>query len=471
MNMIEVKPYVNLCFLSILLFITINCFGQKNLNKKPNFIVILTDDQSWVGTSFLADPGDQRSKSDYYQTPNMERMANKGMRMTNGYAPAPFCSPTRKGILTGLTPAKHEYQKDRENWTTVFRKRMTIPKILKLADSNYVTAHFGKWDARYDQFTPEEMGYDFSDGLTGNNTGGGKNTLDVNGRETSFKMGDAWPKTYDDPKLIFSLTQRSNDFIEEQTKKNKPFFIQISHYAVHLAITYSKKNITKYNKIEKGKKHATPEFAAMTEDMDEGIGILLDKVYSLGIADNTYIFFLSDNGGRTSIPVGPEQKIARNFPLRGGKGSMYEGGLRVPFVISGPGVSENSYSDVPITGLDILPTVARLAGYHGLLPKILDGGNIQTIIHNNGKGKVERNSPYLIFHQAANRKPISAIRFGDYKLVKDWKYNKLELFDLSRDIEEKVDLSKKMPDLVKKLDKALIKFLEDADAETKQIKT
>jgi len=94
MKMFEVKPYLNLCFLSILLFITVNCFGQRNLNKKPNFIVILTDDQSWVGTSFLADPGDQRSKSDYYQTPNMERMANRGMRMTNGYAPAPFCSPT-----------------------------------------------------------------------------------------------------------------------------------------------------------------------------------------------------------------------------------------------------------------------------------------------------------------------------------------------------------------------------------------
>ena len=101
---------------------------------------------------------------------------------------------------------------------------MTIPKILKLADSNYVTAHFGKWDARYDEFTPEEMGYDFSDGLTVNNTGGGKNTLDINGSETTFKMGDAWPKAYDDPKLIFSLTQRSNDFIEEQTKKKQTFF-------------------------------------------------------------------------------------------------------------------------------------------------------------------------------------------------------------------------------------------------------
>lgn len=447
----------------------VTCSAQKEENTSPNFILILTDDQSWVGTSFLADPNDQRSKSDYYQTPNMERLAKNGMRMTNGYAPAPFCSPTRKSILTGLTPAKHEYQKDRENWISVFRKQMTLPKILKIADSNYVTAHFGKWDARYDNFTPAEMGYDFSDGLTTNNTGGGKRTLSQNGKDLPFEMGESWPKAYEDPKLIFSLTQKSNDFIENQTQKKKPFFIQISYYAVHLAITFSQKNIDKYIGVEKGQKHFVPEFAAMTEDMDEGIGILLDKIESLGIADNTYIIFMSDNGGRTSIPIGPNQKVDRNYPLRGGKGSMYEGGLRVPFIVSGPGVSKNSHSNVPVTGLDILPTLARLAGYEETLPEILDGGNIEPIIHNNGKGTVERNSPYLIFHQAANRKPISAIRFGNFKLVKDWRYNRLELFDLSKDIEEKNDLSKEFPELVKRLDKDLILFLNETNAETKQI--
>lgn len=438
------------------------------MERKPNFILILTDDQSWVGTSFLADPADPRSKSDFYQTPNMERLAKSGMRMTNGYAPAPFCSPTRKSILTGLTPAKQEYQKDRDHWTKTFRKQLTIPKILKMADSNYVTAHFGKWDARYDNFTPEEMGYDVSDGLTGNNTGGGKKTLNKNGEDLPFKMDEAWPKAYDDPKLIFSLTQRSGDFIEEQTKNNKPFFIQISHYAVHLAITYSQKNFDKYSKVSRGEKHFVPEFAAMTEDMDVGIGILLDKVAALGIADNTYIIFMSDNGGRTSIPIGSEQKVARNFPLRGGKGSMYEGGLRVPFVISGPGVSQNTHSNIPVTGLDILPTVARLAGYKNPLPQILDGGNLQSIIHNDGAETVVRNSPFLIFHQAANRKPISAIRWGDYKLVKDWRFDKFELFDLSKDIGEKNDLSKEMPELVEKLNDALTRFLDQANAETQQ---
>lgn len=469
MKLIFLKNYP----LKILLTLLFSCLTISNAQnfKKPNFILILTDDQSWVGTSFLADPKDPRSKSDFYKTPNMKRLAESGMRMTHGYAPAPFCSPTRKSILTGLTPAKHEYQKDRENWTKVFRKQITIPKILKMADPNYVTAHFGKWDARYDNFTPEEMGYDYSDGLTSNNTGGGKKTINKNGQDYPFKMGEAWPKAYDDPKLIFSLTQRSNDFIEEQTNKNKPFFIQISHYAVHLAITYSQKKFKKYSMLDKGKKHFVPEFAAMTEDMDEGIGMILDKVESLGITENTYIIFLSDNGGRTSIPIGPEQKVARNFPLRGGKGSMYEGGLRVPFIFSGPGVSQNTHTDVPVTGLDILPTLARLAGYQDPLPRTLDGGNLQSIIHNGGFGKVERNSPFLIFHQAANRKPISAIRWGNYKLVKDWRFNKFELFDLSKDIEEKNDLSVEMPELVEKLNDALTRFLDEANAETIQTET
>ncbi|MGB2136453.1 MAG: sulfatase/phosphatase domain-containing protein, partial [Flavobacteriaceae bacterium] len=180
---------------------------------------------------------------------------------------------------------------------------------------------------------------------------------------------------------------------------------------------------------------------------------------------------LSDNGGRTSIPIGAEQKVTKNFPLRAGKGSMYEGGLRVPFIVAGPGISENTYSNVPVTGLDILPTVARLAGYKDSLPENLDGGNLEAIIHNKGIGTIERKSPYLVFHQAANRKPISAIRWGNYKLVKDWRFNKLELFNLSKDIEEKNDLSKEIPELVEKLNDALIRFLVEVNAETKQTET
>jgi len=431
----------------------------ENVKKKspPNFIVILTDDQSWVGTSYLSDPVDPRSKSDYYLTPNMERIAQMGMRFTNGYSPAPFCCPTRKSITIGQTPAKHEYQRDRENWTKNFRQQLSIPQMLKKADPGYQTAHFGKWDARYDEVTPEEMGYDFSDGLTGNNTGGGKNGIE-------------WPVALDDPKLIFSLTQRAVEFMETQVTEGNPFYLQVSHYAVHLGITYTQKSFDKYNGMATGEKHHIPEFAAMTEDLDRGIGILLDKVKELGLLENTYIIFMSDNGGRNSQPIGNKQIIPRNFPLRDGKGSMYEGGIRVPFVVVGPHVAGNSVSDVPVTGMDILPTLADLSGYGEELPGALDGGSIKDVIHNNGNGEVVRNRPYLIFHHAVDRKPQSAIREGDYKLVKTWEQDKLELFDLSKDVSEENNLAELMPEKTRELDGKLVSFLKEVDAETKRIK-
>ena len=301
------------------------------------------------------------------------------------------------------------------------------------------------------------MGYDFSDGLTTNNTGGGKNEI-------------KWPVALDDPKLIFSVTKRAGEFMEKQVEAVNPFYLQVSHYAVHLAITYRQNSLDKYKNLKPGEKHHIPEFAAMTEDLDTGIGILLDKVKELGLLENTYIIFLSDNGGRNSQPIGGKQKEPRNFPLRSGKGSMYGGGIRVPFVVAGPNVKQNSYSHVPVTGMDILPTIAELAGYNENLPEALDGGSFNNVIHNNGKGEVERNLPYLIFHHAVDRKAQSAIREGNYKLVKTWKENHLELFDLSKDVSEENNLAEKMPGKVKDLDEKLTSFLTQVKAETEQIK-
>ncbi len=189
----------------------------------PNFLVILTDDQSWVGTSLLIDPEDQNSRSDYYQTPQLERLAASGMRFTDGYAPAPFCCPTRRSLLIGQTPARHLYQKDQRSWPSSFRRQLSIPRMLKEADRDYATAHFGKWDHRFDGVTPEDMGYDVSDGVTGNGTGGGK--------------GSGGPSAKEDPKLIGDLTNRAGAFMERQHAAGRPFFVQVSHYAVHLTFS------------------------------------------------------------------------------------------------------------------------------------------------------------------------------------------------------------------------------------------
>ena len=202
-----------------------------------------------------------------------------------------------------------------------------------------------------------------------------------------------------------------------------------------------------------------PEFAAMTADLDQSIGLMLDRLIELDLRKNTYLVFMSDNGGRTSIPKAPKTDIDRNAPLRDGKHSFYEGGIRVPFIVSGPGVQPGSVCRVPVTGLDLLPTFADLAGYPRELPHNIDGGSLRHVLHRGGEGQVQRRQPFLIFHQAVDRKLISAIRLGNYKLVKTWRKNKLERFDLSRDLGEVDDLSTRRSKKTQELESLLLGFL------------
>jgi len=448
-----VKAYILLNTKAISLILL--SFVSGALAASPNFVVILTDDQSWVGSSLQIKPDDPRTKSDYFNTPNIERLAFMGTSFTQGYAPAPYCCPTRRSILIGQTPARHIYQKDQRNWTSNYRKQLSIPQMLKQANPAYRTAHFGKWDMRFDDVTPEEMGYDVSDGLTGNGTGGGK--------------GSGGPSAQEDPKLIWGITERTGTFMEDQTSAGHPFFVQVSHYAVHLDIFYREESLNEARNWKKGKKHSMPEFAAMTSDVDIGIGLLLDKIHDLGIENETYVFFLSDNGGRTGIPGQDDPEIHRNDPLRDGKGSVYEGGVRVPFIAIGPDIENQGISHVPVTGLDILPTIADLVGYAKPLPKALDGGSLKSVLMNGGRGEVKRNNPFLIFHQAVARSAESSLILGNYKLVKTWDRNRLELFDISKDIGEANDLSKQIEAKTNELHQLLVNFLEEVGAETRKV--
>ena len=439
-----------------LLFALLLLVGSMDaIAKSPNFVVILTDDQSWIGTSLEFAPGDDRSRSHYFKTPNIERLASAGTRFSQGYAPAPYCCPTRRSLLIGQTPARHIYQKDQANWTKAYRQQLSIPRMLKTADPRYRSAHFGKWDMRFDDVTPKEMGYDKSDGLTGNGTGGGK--------------GSGGPSAKDDPKLIWEITEKANAFMKEQVDADRPFFLQVSHYAVHLDIFYREETLKEVNGWTPEARHDYPAFAAMTHDMDNGIGLLLDRIEALDIQDSTYIFFLSDNGGRKSFPNHEQTIPTLNQPLRDGKGSVYEGGIRVPFIVSGPGIESNAVSMTPITGLDILPTLADLAGYARPLPKTIDGGSLKPLLIDKTASNVARPNPFLIFHQAVARKAESAIIEGDYKLVKTWVTGKLELFDLSKDLSEAKDLAFELPEKTQKLHGKLVGFLEGVDAETSRI--
>lgn len=418
--------------------------------KSPNFIFILTDDQSWVGTSVVMDARYADSVSDSYRTPNMARIAQAGMRFTDAYAPAPYCCPTRRALLIGQTPARHVYQKNRDEWFKAYRARLNIPRMLKATNSEYRTAHFGKWDFRFDLVPPEQLGYDVSDGPTSNTEGGGRNS------------SKRRPRITEDPKQIFGLTHRVCNFIEETHATGKPFYVQISHYAVHLDIYAREASLENVRERGVGEKHNDPQFAAMTEDLDEGVGQLLNKVHELGLQGSTYVFFMSDNGGRSNLPR-VDAVTNRNYPLRSGKGHMYEGGIRVPFFVTGPGISAGAISSVPVTGLDLLPTLAELAGYEQPLPSDIDGGSLIPVLTGDGSGKVDRSNPFLIFHHAYNRQSQSALRLDNWKLVRT--KNHLELFNLSNDLGESNDLSAKMPDKTAELEKMMIDYLAAADAE------
>ncbi|MFM8619362.1 MAG: sulfatase-like hydrolase/transferase [Opitutaceae bacterium] len=421
----------------------------------PSFLLILADDQSWVGTSQPMIPGDPDTASDYHRTPRIERLASRGMLFTDGYAPAPYCCPTRRSLQVGQTPARHEYQQDRENWPAAYRRQLNIPRMLKAADARYATAHFGKWDHRYDGVSPADQGFDESDGVTGNNTGGGRKAGGDTQRE--------------DPKLMRTLTERAGVFLEQQARSGRPFFLQVSHYAVHLEIQHSPEAMARVRGRPPGIKHNLDVFAAMTEDLDDAVGRLLDRLDALGLAERTYVIYMSDNGGRPSLPGAAEKGQGPNYPLRGAKGTLYEGGIRVPFIVAGPGVKAGSVSRVPVTGLDFLPTFADFAGYREKLPETIDGGSLRGVWLNGGVGEVRRARPYLMFHQAIDRRAQTAVRRGDLKLVKNWTTGEVELFDLSRDLREADNLAKRLPEKTAELHRIAVGFVAEVKAETRQL--
>jgi len=484
---------------------------SKNQKESPNIIFILTDDQGWTSVSYRSDPQRLDSRSDYIETPQMARAARQGMRFTSGYAPNAQCSPTRHSILFGQNAARHIYGKDLQ-WTEKAPNWLTIPKTLKAANPAYRAAHFGKWHVAV---TPAEAGFDFSDGPTSNYEGDTQNGKHRDTKVVARNLSKynkshgitppklngkfSKPPVYypdKDPKGAVSMTRRAGDFMRESLLAGKPFFAYIAHFATHLDLVSKKETYEYFKNKKRGVKHDNPGFAAMAKDMDQAIGETLDLVKELGIRDNTYIFIMSDNGGvqhfaqSASVDLGGEivethetAVVWRNLPLRHGKHEYYEGGIRVPFLVVGPDVKANSVSCVPVTGLDLLPTFADLAGYKGNLPENIDGGSVVGLLRSGGVGEVRRRRDALIFHQGAKRTPISAIRKGDYKLVKHWlaedkksegvKYRGdklLELYDLSRDLSESKDLSLEMPVRTQALHSELMDFLEEAGAETEYTK-
>lgn len=418
--------------------------------QSPNIILILADDMGWNGTSVQLSPNIPNSASDFYETPNIQQLANDGMTFSQGYAPAPKCSPTRCAILTGESPARNSFTETGNSISSgeiliepntnnsIESSDVTLAEWLKSIGQNYRTGHFGKWHLGSNG--PGDHGFDFSDGATANNDGNSANGNTIQ----------------EDPKKIFDLTDRSILFMQDAVEDEVPFFLQLSHYAVHGGVETTQESFDFFDAKPPGAIHDNVDFAGMTKDLDEGIGLLLQEIEDLDIANDTYVIFLSDNGSGG---------LSDNTPLREGKAYIFEGGIRVPFIIKGPNIPANTTSSTPINGYDLFPTIAEWTGSSTALPSTLDGESLVPLLNQNTFTRSEA----LYFHLPhysgnVNKQPRSAAVEGKYKLLVEYQTGIDYLYDLEADIGETNNLASTYPTILNDLKIKLRNHLKAVDA-------
>ena len=441
-----------------------------------NIVLILSDDQGWTGTSVQMDARVASSVSDLYQTPSLERLAAEGMTFSNAYSPAPNCSPTRMSIQTGKTAARLgatdiiDVVPDEEGRAGIQffydamyvnkpmnvplpisdlpEEEVTIAEFLKAHDPNYATGHFGKWHMGGEN--PELHGYDAHNGVTTNAPG---------------------DQGLPDPKRTDEVTDETVRFIAEQAAAGKPFFVQASYYAVHTPVLAKAETVQDFNGLivpepPRGGPlgrfvnlvHTNTVYAGMTADLDAGVGRILDALDEHGLADSTYVIYTSDNGGESDLPV------TSNVPLAWGKTHVWEGGIRVPLFIRGPGITGGTRSDVPAIGYDFFATIADWVGASGPLPEDQDGGSLHGVLTNGGEGVVERGTEPLVWYYGAYRNmkhvaPQTAIRRGNHKLIWELDSGRTYLYDLDLDLSETTDLSAFRPEVAASLHEELKAYL------------
>ncbi|WP_417444139.1 sulfatase [Joostella sp.] len=424
----------------------------------PNIIVINIDDMGWKDVGFMG--------SKYYETPNIDYLSNLGMVFSNGYASASNCAPSRACLMTGqwtprhgvytVTPSTRGNSKDRKliptkNTHTLSPEHKILPQVLQ--ENGYVTCHAGKWHL---SDNPIEYGFDV-------NIGGGHNGL---------------PKSYYPPYKNVKIEKGNSQYLTDLVMENalkfvdtvqKPFYLNYSPYAVHVPIMPVDSIVPKYEKKSSWKGQGNAKYASMVDNLDRNIGLLIDKLKARKLFDNTLIVFTSDNGGLYGI--------TKQKPLRAGKGSYYEGGIRVPFFfVLNKKINPNLKSDTPISNLDVFPTILDYAGITDDQLK-LDGQSLKPILQE--KTEILDRSLYWhfpIYLEAYNVKdnetrdvlfrtrPGSVIRKGDWKLHYYFEDNGVELYNLSEDIEERNNLAETCPEKTEELLKLLKTWWKDTNA-------
>ncbi len=472
--------------------------GSLHAADRPNIILILADDQGWADTD-LDGPG-------FYETPNLRRLAQEGMRFTHAYAASPLCSPTRASIMVGQSPARLRMTEAITPKRQVFepvalppeaghyagdiRSRDHLPANLRtladlLRESAYQTAHIGKWHlSRPNQFRQENetiydagnRGFDFVIG--GNHAPGPGDyyspyAWSPKNREAHRSEIPGLEAGPEGEHLDRRLVEEAVNWIGKVKDSNRPFFLNLWLYAVHSPYIPRKDLLEKYrNKSDPHGLHDSPVMGTMIESLDQSLGILfdyLDLPENRKLRDNTLIVFLSDNGGVIHDEVNGRQ-VTSNRPLRGGKANTYEGGLRVPWIVAFPGhIAPGTVSDVPVISTDLFPTLLDFAGVP--LPKgqPVDGVSLRPLFE--GGSLAER----PLFFDFPSRfgilcAPSSAVRLGNEKLLRFyWAGDEpgthyYELYDLAADPGEAVNLAAHRPDSVRELNALIEEHLREAGA-------
>ena len=441
-------------------------------DKAPNFIIIYADDLGYADTSVQMMGDDSSTKHDFIQTPGLDRLADLGARYTVAYAPTPTCTGSRMSIQHGQSSARMQYRNVFDVLSPIQRPNgyadeITIAEMLKAAGRGYITAMFGKGSGPMGR--ADESGYDVTD----ENTPAGNG----NGHGIYWNPNTKEPFPEDDPKRLHSLRKDSVAFINEYAGK-QPFYMMVSHYAPHIpsmctdeafernkARWIAEGRDTKDIESPKSSVNKAITYAAMIEEMDMTVGGIIDALKAKGELDNTYIIFTSDNGGgyaeRREVN-GINERF--NGPLQGGKRSMWEGGLRVPTLISGPGIEPGSECHVPIVQWDLLATFHDLSGSQAPLPENNDGGSLRDVFEEGNTGTVERAAPGIIHHYTCHyHPPISSIVIGDYKLMKHLVSGEYKLFNIQKDYAEESNLAAQMPEKVASMDAIREQYIKDVD--------
>ena len=433
---------------------TVWVFFREEPQRAPNIIFILADDLGWAELGCYGNT--------FNETPHLDRLAAEGMRFTDAYAAAPVCSPTRASLLTGMHPARvgiTDFLRpdDPKHLSVAY---FTLAEALR--QRGYTTGILGKWHLTgyknhgAKEVSPAEHGFDETLISENRGIGGGSYFHPYHfNREIRPRLPG---KEY----LVDRMNLEAVEFIERH--RNESFFLFLSHYAVHTRLVGRPDRVAKYQKKPGAGKGEQAEFnnvhlAAQLESIDEGVGMIVDKLEELSLTDNTLLIFTSDNGGESAAAG-----VTLNGPLRAGKSTLYEGGIRVPLIVRWPGTIEpGAVSSLPVTTVDFYPSFCDLAGLRPDRRPPLDGVSLLRLFRN-PEAKFPRKALYWHYPLSSPHflggRSSGAIRMDDWKLHEDFTTGKRELYNLNDDVGESRDLASQMPGKVADLHRRLQRWRE-----------